>query len=122
MPAAPSPRSPDPPPPAAAPPRSVWSRHRQTPQSPGGLRRLQIQKYPGYTLSASGLSSNHQEVVLAKQLSLIRSPDALKLCEICGLEGCGIGGGLTKIVGHHELRRRGLVRRTNGGTGVRHGI
>jgi hypothetical protein len=33
--------------------------------------------YPGYTLSASGLSSNHQEVVLAKQLSLIRSPDAL---------------------------------------------
>ncbi len=41
------------------------------------LRRLQIQKYPGYTLSASGLSSNHQEVVLAKQLSLIRSPDAL---------------------------------------------
>src|SRR5882672_419124 len=50
-----------------------------------GLRRLQIQKYPAYTLSASGLSSNHQEVVLAKQLSLIRSPDALKLCEICGL-------------------------------------
>ena len=29
-------------------------------------------------LLASGLSSNHQEEVLAKQLSLIRSPDALK--------------------------------------------
>jgi hypothetical protein len=28
-------------------------------------------------------------------------------------------GGLTKIVGHHELRWRGLARRTNGGTGVR---
>src|SRR5882672_3621652 len=55
-----------------------------------GLRRLQIQKYPAYTLSASGLSSNHQEVVLAKQLSLIRSPDALKLCEICGLVTSGL--------------------------------
>src|SRR6266481_8216483 len=63
----------------------MGSRHRQTPPPPRGLRRLQIQKYPAYTLSASGLSSNHQEVVLAKQLSLIRSPDALKLCEICGL-------------------------------------
>src|SRR5882672_1465256 len=55
------------------------------PRPPGGLRRLQIQTYPAYTLSASGLSSNHQEVVLAKQLSLIRSSDALKLCEIFGL-------------------------------------
>jgi hypothetical protein len=44
-----------------------------TPLPPRGLRPLQIQKYPGYTLSASGLSSNQQEVVLAKQLSLIRS-------------------------------------------------
>jgi len=34
-------------------------------------------KYPGYTLFASGLSSNRQEVVLAKQLSLISSSDAL---------------------------------------------
>src|SRR5216683_3183982 len=51
---------------------------------PGGLRRLQIQKYPGYTLSASGLSSNHHEVVLAKQLSLIRSPDALKSVRYAG--------------------------------------
>ena len=46
-----------------------------------GLQRLQIQKYPGYTLSASGLSSNHQEVVLAKQLSLIPSSDAPIDCE-----------------------------------------
>jgi len=30
-------------------------------------------------------------------------------------------GRLTKIVGHHELRLRGLARRTNGGTGVRQG-
>jgi hypothetical protein len=37
------------------------------------------------------LSSNHQEVVLAKQLSLIRSPDALKLGEISGLVGW-VGG------------------------------
>jgi len=41
-------------------------------------------KYPGYTLSASGLSSNHHEVVLAKQLSLIRSPDALKSVRYAG--------------------------------------
>ena len=57
----------------------------RTPRLPRGLRRLQIQTYPGYTLSASGLSSNHQEVVLAKQLSLIRSPDAPQQCEKCGL-------------------------------------
>ena len=31
-------------------------------------------------------------------------------------------GRLTKIVGHHELRLRGLARRTNGGTGVRQGL
>src|SRR5260370_26125130 len=64
------------------------SLRRQTPQRQRGLRRLQIQKYPGYTLSASGLSSNHQEVVLAKQLSLIRSPDAPQQCEKCGLAPC----------------------------------
>jgi hypothetical protein len=39
---------------------------------------------PGYAPSASGLSSNHQEVVLAKQLSLIRSPDALKSVRYAG--------------------------------------
>src|ERR1700738_3420214 len=30
-------------------------------------------------------------------------------------------GRLTKIVGHHELRLRGLARRTNGGKGFRQG-
>src|ERR1700730_19253057 len=33
----------------------------------------------------------------------------------------GGGGRLAKVVGHLELRRRGLVRRTNGGTDVRQG-
>ena len=36
-------------------------RHHQTPRPSRGLLRLQIQKYPGYTLFASGLSSNHHE-------------------------------------------------------------
>src|ERR1700678_1035032 len=53
----------------------MLSRHHQTPPPHRGLRRLQIQTHPGYALPASGLSSNHHEVVLAKQLSLIRRPD-----------------------------------------------
>src|SRR5262249_35226854 len=36
---------------------------------------------PAYTLSPSGKSSVSRKVVLAKQLSLIRSPDALNYCE-----------------------------------------
>ena len=39
----------------------------------------------GYTLSASGVSSNRQKVVVAQPLSLIRGPDALRLGEICAL-------------------------------------
>jgi hypothetical protein len=31
---------------------------------------------PGYTLSASGRSGNHQKFVAAQRLSLIRSPDS----------------------------------------------
>src|ERR1700678_4064396 len=63
----------------------MLSRHHQTPPPHRGLRRLQIQTHPGYALPASGFSSNHHQVVLAKQLSLIRSPDALKLREKSGL-------------------------------------
>ncbi|HEY2619148.1 MAG TPA: hypothetical protein VGI78_17540, partial [Acetobacteraceae bacterium] len=47
--------------------------------------RVQIQTTSGYTLSASGRSFVSAKVLLAKELSLIRNPDAPTQCEICGL-------------------------------------
>jgi hypothetical protein len=47
--------------------------------------RVQKRTVPGYTLSASGRSSNRCEVVVAQLLSLIRRPDAPFKCEISGL-------------------------------------
>jgi hypothetical protein len=47
------------------------------PQRLGDLQRLQNQTALRYTLSASGLSANQEKVVVAQQLLLIRSPDAL---------------------------------------------
>jgi hypothetical protein len=55
-------------------PTSQAQHQMQLPQR--GLPRFQNRTVPRYTLSASGCSSNHREVVLAKQLSLIRRPDA----------------------------------------------
>jgi hypothetical protein len=40
-------------------------------------QNTQIQKYPQYTLSASGLSSNLQKLFSQNNFALIRSPDAL---------------------------------------------
>ena len=72
----PSVRSPDPSPPAATLPHPTSPVRHQTPLPQGGLQQFQNQSILRYTLSASGLSSNRSKVVVAQQLSLIRSPDA----------------------------------------------
>src|SRR6186997_2434222 len=81
----PSARSLDPPHPAATLPRPTSPGRHQTPLPQGGLLPFQIQCIPRYILSASGRSSNHQKVVVAQLLSLIRRPDAPIKCEKSGL-------------------------------------
>ena len=51
---------------------------------PRGSAQVQIQTASGYTLSASGNTSASAKVLLAKELSPIRNPDAPTQREICG--------------------------------------
>src|SRR6516225_4705351 len=64
-------------------PRSWRPRRKQPPLR--GPPRVQIRTDLGYTLSASGVSSNRLKVVVAQPLSVILGPDALRLGEISRL-------------------------------------